>query len=307
MKKYSIKTWDIFFVLLVIVLLVLNFYILSGDALFANSPGDIPNEGDKVVTIQKPDPFAYVRLSASSAVVYDISNKKVLFSKNEEEQAPLASVTKVMTAIAAREILPDDTVITIENDAIAIEGDSGLFLNEKWELPDLLALTLVSSSNDATRAIRRHVQTTQDVDMIGFMNDKAKELGLNNTFYINESGLDVNEKISGSYGSAEDVAKLISYGVKNHADIFAPSRDKDIVVTSLNYGDHEYTNTNAIIENIPSLLLSKTGLTDLAGGNLAIVFEKEPNYPIAVVILGSTQDDRFTDIEQLVWAAIETQ
>ena len=67
---------------------------------------------------------------------------------------------------------------------------------------------------------------------------------------------------------------------------------------------HVVQNTNEIVERLPAVIASKTGFTDLANGNLAIVFEAGPVRPIAIVVLGSTQKDRFTDVERLVWATL---
>jgi D-alanyl-D-alanine carboxypeptidase len=126
------------------------------------------------------------------------------------------------------------------------------------------------------------------------------------TYFLNESGLDVTERISGGYGSARDMVKLLEYAHKNHLEILKDTQEDEAFFSSINFGEHKVSNTNKIARKIPLLLFSKTGFTDLAGGNLALVFEKEPGYPIAVVVMGSpTQEDRFADAEKLIWAAIE--
>ena len=134
------------------------------------------------------------------------------------------------------------------------------------------------------------------------MNDFAKEIGLSNTHFINESGLDVSKGVSGGYGTAEDVAKLFSYAVDNHIEIFDVTKEKNQAFTSENNIVHQGTNTNKIIESIPGLIASKTGLSDLAGGNLVIEFTPIPDHPVIIVVMGSTTQGRFDDMLTLVRA-----
>lgn len=244
-----------------------------------------------------------VLVTAEAAIVYDIKNDEILYRKNMHKQVPLASVTKVMTAIVAQEQFSEDDKITVTLDAIEQEGDSGLFANEAWYAKHLAQLVLISSSNDGAKALSQALSTRGE-NFVDVMNAKAQELGLTQTYFLNESGLDVSETVSGGYGSAYDTAQLLGYALSHHYELFVPTQYEEATFYSLNYGEHRLSNTNKDVRSIPSLLVSKTGFTDLAGGNLGIVFEKEPNHPIAVVVLGSTQDDRFTDVEKLVWETI---
>lgn len=293
------KQFDTFFMAALVLLGGVFIYTTHDDRLTTQA------EQIEVVVKDKHNPFDDVNVVAPSVMVYDIRDDKVLFARNEDERMALASLTKLMSAIIVKEAVDPEEVVYITPDAIELEGDNGLLVNEAWHAHDLLALTLVASSNDGTRAFRNHIQNTQENDLVDLMNQKAKELGLTNTYFINESGLDVNEKISGGYGSASDVVKLLTYAYKNHTEVLKQTKEEELVLSSLNYGEHVVENTNKVAGNIPSLVISKTGFTDIAGGNLAVVFEKEPRHPIAVVVLGSTIDNRFSDVEQLVWAAIE--
>lgn len=78
-----------------------------------------------------------------------------------------------------------------------------------------------------------------------------------------------------------------------------------VTLRSLNDVDHQVKNTNEAVERFPGLIASKTGFTSLAGGNLAVAFEAGPMYPIIIVVLGSTLEERFNDIEKLIWASLE--
>ena len=266
------------------------------------------------LTAEKINPYQTITLSAKAAYVYDLSQNRPLYSSNADEPLALASLTKVMTALTAIELIPAYTVVTIGNDDLAEEGDSGLFGDERWKLKDLLDYSLVVSSNDGARAV---ASVAGSVDLgteksqlgregfIARMNEKAKEIGLLETHFSNENGLDVAEVSGGAYGSARDMAKLFGYIIENHPELLEATRYDTLTFTSLSNLVHEAKNTNTKIGEIPGLVASKTGFTDLSGGNLVIIFNPEVNHPIAVVVLGSTYDGRFDDVLSLVKATFQ--
>jgi serine-type D-Ala-D-Ala carboxypeptidase (penicillin-binding protein 5/6) len=251
------------------------------------------------------NPFDGIEISADAAIVYDLKKGEVIYDFNSYAQQPLASLAKLMTGIVTAELLRSDDEVIIGEKAIREEGDTGLFVNERWQVDQLLAFTLLTSSNDGAQALRDKLKETQELDLVSVMNNKAQSIGMNNTYFLNPSGLDLTESLSGAYGTANDMAILMSYILRNHYELFRDTRLVENSYASLHDKIHSASNTNPYIETIPSPLLSKTGYTNLAGGNLAVVFEKEPAHPIAVVVLGSeSQDTRFTDMEKLIWAAI---
>jgi len=245
------------------------------------------------------DIFTYVDIEGNAAFVYDVNYGYVLYAKNEELQFPLASITKVMTALVAVENARDDALVKIEEESLAQEGDSGLLSGEAWELKDLIDLTLVSSSNDGASAIAAVGALESRDSFVEKMNNKAKNIGLAQTFFLNESGLDISESFAGSYGSAKDVGLLFSYVLREHPNLLDATAYKTLDVNSLDT-EHNVENTNKQVESISGIRASKTGFTDIAGGNLAIVFEAGPMRPIVVVVLGSSIDGRFSDVEKLV-------
>lgn len=266
---------------------------------------------EKTVVIEEPA-IKDINISAKSAFVYDLSSRKVLYKKNELEQLPLASLTKLMMALTAIDLLPKDAKITIRNEFLSEEGDSGLLANESWKLSDLLDFSLVSSSNDGARSIASVIGATQlntkDYDLgrkefIRRMNIKAQDLGLANTYFVNESGLDIGSA-SGGYGTARDVASLIEYIIKNKPEIVEATKYSKITVNS-DSKKHSAKNTNNGIDEIPGAILSKTGYTSMAGGNLAVAFDASMGKPIIVVVLGSTQEERFEDVKTLVNASLD--
>jgi D-alanyl-D-alanine carboxypeptidase len=142
-------------------------------------------------------------------------------------------------------------------------------------------------------------------DFIQKMNEEAKILGMSEMYFVNESGLDENTNQSGGYGTAQNVAQLLEHMLRTHPDILEATKYKNTTISSLSK-NHTIKNTNSDIGNIPGLLASKTGYTDLAGGNLAVVFDAGLNRPVIAVVLGSTQNGRFSDINTLVQASLES-
>ena len=260
------------------------------------------------------DQFPQVSLEAKAAYVYDLRTGEVLFAKNEDKRLPLASLTKVMSALVARDISPDYGIVTVGEEALENDGDSGLFPDEKWALKDLLDFSLITSSNDGMRAVAlalgalsRADATDDEIinDFVGRMNEKASDLGLKNTYFWNETGLDQSDIKGGAYGTAEDVTALMAFIIMEFPDLLAATQESVSEFASLDNNVHVARNTNDIISDIPGLLASKTGFTDTAGGNLSIIFDPELGRPIVVTVLGSTEEGRFSDVRSLVNSTLE--
>ena len=258
--------------------------------------------------------FPTVVLEAKAAYVYDSRTKTVLFAKNENTPLPLASLTKIMSALVAEDLSPLYGIVTVSEEALKAEGDSGFFRDEKWTLKDILDFSLLSSSNDGMRAVALSLgalskagASSEEIigDFVGEMNRKARELGLKNTYFWNETGLDESDIKGGAYGSARDMSVLSEYILTHRPLMFEATRRNVTVFQSLDNRLHVATNTNTIITEIPGLVASKTGLTDTAGGNLIIVFDPELGRPIIVSILGSTESGRFRDARTLLAAIME--
>lgn len=261
-----------------------------------------------------PPAFANLSLSARAVYVLDAKTGKKIFSINGDAQLPLASLTKIMMAVTAMSLVPENAVVTIRPDFLKTEGNSGLYSNEKWRLKDLLDLTLVESSNDGASAIASVAgafispNTTPEIsrgEFVAAMNKNAQELHLEQTYFLNPTGLDENTDVSGGYGSAKDIAVLFSYAETKYPELFSATTHSTRQFNSLSDLKHAVKNTNIFVDKIPSLLGSKTGYTDLAGGNLVISFDAGIAHPIVVSVLGSTEQGRFDDTEKLVWATLD--
>ncbi|HRH26826.1 MAG TPA: D-alanyl-D-alanine carboxypeptidase [Parcubacteria group bacterium] len=263
--------------------------------------------------VKSSEVFDDLKLKARAVYVYDLSTNKVLYAKNENVQLPLASITKLMTAVVAVELLPQNSNITIRSDFLREEGDSGLVVSESWKMRDLLDFSLVTSSNDGARSLASVIGAvtldTSDYnlgrkDFIEKMNSKAKELGLTQSFFLNETGLDIDTNTSGGYGSATDVNTLMNYMIVNYPDVLEPTKYTTIKISS---DDKKHTgkNTNDFVGSIPGLFASKTGYTNMAGGNLTVAFDAGLAHPVIVTVLGSTQEGRFEDVELLADATFK--
>lgn len=251
--------------------------------------------------------FSNVNILAKTVYVYDINDHKIIYQKNEQAQLPLASLTKLMTALTAIELAPKNAKVTIRKEFLAEEGDSGLKDGEVWDLNKLVDFSLIVSSNDGVRSVASVIGATLGntndysmgrADFIKKMNEKAVSIGMKQTYFLNESGLDESATQSGAYGSAEDVAKLMEYMIKNVPEILEATKLQNEDIASLSK-IHNAQNTNTNIGKIPNLIASKTGYTNLAGGNLVVAFDASVGRPVIIVVLGSTQNGRFTDVMEL--------
>jgi D-alanyl-D-alanine carboxypeptidase (penicillin-binding protein 5/6) len=270
------------------------------------------------------NPFTALKLEAKAVYVLDALTNEVIYERNARAQLPLASLTKLMTAIVAKETIPDEVVVQIGRRDILQDGDNGLLLGERWYLTDLIKFTLFSSSNDGASALAMAIgnvilEQNRDVAenenyrdnlsperaFIKVMNDKAKTIGLSETFFLNESGLDETNYLSGAYGSARDSAFLLAYAIKNHSDLLIPTNEKEWEFLSADQNRHKVRNTNPYVISFPGVLGSKTGFTDLAGGNLVMAIDFSFNHPIIIAVLGSTETGRFSDMNKLTAAVAE--
>lgn len=260
------------------------------------------------------NPFENISIEARAVYVFDLKTGTVLYAKNENEKLPLASVTKLMTALVARERLPESAVVTLTKDDLSAEGDSGLRPGERWRLGDILNAMLLISSNDAAHAVAGFVgangtpASTANTDVyrasfVQMMNEKAVALKLNQMEFFNESGLDVSITQNGGYGSARNVAELLSILWNKYPETVEITSHKDAHIYSQDNIAHILPNTNEIVGHIPGLVASKTGFTNISGGNLAVIFDKGMGEPVVAVVLGSGYKERFADMQKLVEAA----
>jgi len=286
--------------------------------------------------------FASTTLAAKAAYVVDLSTGETLFSKNADEPLPLASLTKLMTTAVALNTATTTTIVAVTHDAVASgEGDSGLYVDERWRLGDLIRYTLVVSSNSGAISIAQNIgaltrnpaeaasqshldaeqasspaaaatpnaavlvwatSTTElandEAVFVQAMNQFANTLGLTSARFFNPSGLDLDAISAGAYSSAQDVSKLLVYLAVHYPGVISATRFPTITVSSLNNISHTGKNTDILSLQGLNLIASKTGYTDLAGGNLGIITDIG-GHPVVIVVMSSTYEERFSDVATL--------
>lgn len=267
-----------------------------------------PETGETASALASPycaNHAAEAALMAKAAYAFDLSTGEKIFAKNADAQLPLASLTKLMTVYTASGILAPNDTVTVTRAALSPEG-SGLSAGEEWKASDLTDYTMIASVNDGAHALALASAEKAGDTYEGFiarMNANAEALGLTQTYFANDTGLDVSLSVAGAYGSARDMASLIGAIVKEKPRLLEATVRGADTFTALSGETHRAVNTSDAIETIPGAVASKTGFTDLAGGNLAIVFEPMPGHLVALSILGSTRENRDADIIRLADAA----
>lgn len=257
-------------------------------------------------TIKTIPTLENITVGAKAAYVYDVRTKRALYSKDPDAVLPLASITKLMTALVAHELVDADKTVIIPKAAILQSGASGLSEGERFTADALAHYALLASSNDAAYALANAVGTVIDekknpaATFVSAMNIRAEELGLSHLHFSNPTGLDLTTTQPGAVGTAREISFLVEYILNMYPNILEPTTVASARVYNEAGVYHDAENTNPIITRIPNLLGSKTGYTDLAGGNLTIAFDAGYNRPIIVTVLGSTYDGRFADVQKLV-------
>ncbi len=255
------------------------------------------------VRIQNQDNLDIQAKSAISVLITPNGERKILFKKNIQERLPIASLAKLMAADVVLENFDLDQPVKISKEAIAQKEDFGNFKSgEVFTVKDILYSSLIESSNDATYAL---VEKFGKEGFVALMNLEAKYLGLNNTYFINPTGLDPdNPDELSNYSTAEDLVNLTIH-------ILNKPLIKEIISTPefnlyLANGKfhHKIITTNKLLEPPSSLngwkiIGGKTGWEFEAGGCLLLILkDKRTNSYLINVILGA--DGRFEEMIKLV-------
>lgn len=253
-----------------------------------------------------------ISLTADSVYVWDVVGKRVLYEKNATEVLPLASITKLMTALVAYELVEDSAKVVIPGTAAAQESASGLASGEVFNVRKLADLALIASSNDAAYSLASAVGALLGEDettaqFVAAMNIRAEELGLSSLKFKNTTGLDLTATEAGAYGTARDVTFLMEHILTQYPTLLKSTTESSMRVYNDSGDFHDVENTNVLVGQIPNLIGSKTGYTDLAGGNLTVAFDTGFNRPVIVTVLSSSRQGRFADVAALVDAVRNSQ
>ena len=241
-------------------------------------------------------------LSAKSALLMEVATGTVLYEKNCHERLAPASVTKVMTmllimeAIDSGKITLNDTVTASEN--AAAKGGSQIYLKagENMSVTDMLKSIAVSSANDCACAMAEHLAGSESA-FVDMMNQRAAELGMADTHFVNCTGLDDAPNASEHRTSAYDIALMSRELLKNHPDI---RKFTTIWMDTVRNGAFGLSNTNKLIRFYQGATGLKTGYTVGAGYCLSASAKREGMELIAVVMGCETSQKRNADCKSML-------
>lgn len=236
-------------------------------------------------------------ITAPSAILIEPTTKKILFEKNSHEVRPCASITKVMTLILVFEAIEEgkidyDDVVTASAHAASMGGsDIWLEEGETMTVHEMIKAVVVASANDAAVALAEFICGTED-EFVSRMNERASELGMNETVFKNCNGLDEEGHVTSSYDVAMMSAELIK-----HKKIFEYS---SIWIDYLRGGETQIVNTNKLLKTYSGITGLKTGTTGQAGSCMSATAEREGLSLVAVVLGCDTGTSRFSDAATLL-------
>ena len=236
-------------------------------------------------------------VSAPSAVLMEASTGKIVYEKNSHEQRPCASVTKVMTLLLVFEAIDrgklslEDTITASEHAASMGGSDIWLENGETMSADDMIKATVVASANDAAVALAEHLSGSEDA-FVEQMNNRAKELGMNDTVFKNCNGLDEEGHVT----SANDVA-IMSRELTKHEKIFDYT---SIWLDNLRDGKTQIVNTNKLLKTYNGITGLKTGTTDDAGCCMSATATRGDVSLISVVLGCESGKQRFADAAALL-------
>ena len=247
-------------------------------------------------------------IDASNAFVMG-KNGTVYYARSADEQAKIASITKVMTAILAVENCKMDEKITVSNAAATVgNSTAGLLEGDELTVEQALRGLMIPSGNDAAIALAEHVGKKLDpktkdavATFVKAMNERAKKLGCTGTLFENPHGLDFDEWAGDMHSTAHDVALMMQEAMKDDTirEVMA-SKDPWIEVTGADGSDHSHSmDTHNVLLGQDGNIGGKTGTTDDAGYCFASAYNRDGDEIYTVVLNSSTTDQRFADTATL--------
>lgn len=245
-----------------------------------------------------------VGIEAPHALLMEVSTGEILYEKDADTAVPPASVTKIMTMLLIFEALEDEKIslgdqVTTSEKAASM-GGSQVYLEpgEKQTVEDLLKCIAIASANDACVAMAEYVSGSEEA-FVGKMNERAKELGMENTHFVNCNGLDAD----GHLVCAKDVAIMSRELLQKHPEVHEYCTIwMDTITHHTARGDSEFglNNTNKLLKQYTYATGLKTGSTGNAGFCVSASARKDGMGLIAVIMNGETSKSRFADAATLL-------
>ena len=241
-------------------------------------------------------------VAAKSALLMDAATGTVLLEQNAHEKLPPASVTKVMTMLLIMEAIDSGKIhwndLVTASESAAAKGGSQIYLKvgETMSVTDMLKSIAVSSANDCACAMAEHIAGSEEA-FVQRMNQRAKELGMNDTHFVNCTGLDDDENAKDHLTSAYDIALMSRELMVNHPDI---KKFTTIWMDTVRDGTFGLANTNKLVRFYKGTTGLKTGYTSKAGFCLAATAQRSGMELIAVVLGSETSQERFQSCKQML-------
>ena len=315
LKTKKAKTWMSAILMLFFVLAGIKFVYILNEYSYWKNTEDIYTAAiaDKAIDYSFLKPFRNWEIKglegiyARSAVsmVINSHEEKIVFERNSDAMFPIASLSKIMTAYVALKNYELNDSIVITQKIVQTEENKGNFrIGEQLTVEELLASMLIESSNDAAMAI---AEIMGENKFISLMNQEAKTLGLNHTYFDDPIGLDPDNGIGGfNYSTANELALLVQHILKESVDNpkiakiieIMRKEEHDIVLTNGNF-HHKAISTNKILDEFPNMIGAKTGQTPKAKQCFLVILPKPKGEGYLInVILGS--DNRFQEMKKII-------
>ncbi len=229
--------------------------------------------------------LSVLQISAKAAIFTDTKEGKVLYEKKIHEKLPIASLVKVMTALIALEHKNMDDKFLVSQRAADMEPDKMLLIaGEKLTLRELLDGIFLISANDGAEVLAEGTTGSRD-EFLKLMNDKAKQLGMEDTYFANPTGLD--EDSNNSYSTAYDLAILTRYLIRHFPEVVEISKTEHIYLPKTeDHQDYDMYSGINLLTTYPGVVGFKTGYTPEAGLTL-ITLARKDGQEIVGVLLGS--------------------
>lgn len=237
-------------------------------------------------------------IDANAALLVDVDSGRVLFEKNATAHVPIASLTKLLSALVADELFERSEIVTVSSGSVRVDGlKQTLYENERMAVGELISMMLVESSNDAAYALAAYA-SAQNIDFVGRMNRTAAMLEMDDCHFTDPAGLDDN-----AFCNASDLLRLVRYALRSAPQLWPVMSVPTLTISSADGRfAHTLESTNELLGTMEGIVGGKTGYTDGALGCLILVVKlPEKNDILASIVLGSRS--RFADTSTLVtWA-----
>lgn len=258
----------------------------------------VTNPKESVLVAGTADDAAVMQFKSKSLILVDATTGNVLLEKDPHKELPIASITKVMSMLIIMEAIDSgnisyNDIVQVSENAYSF-GGSQVYLKpgEEFTVAEMLKAVAIHSANDATVALAEKVAGSEET-FVSKMNEKAKQLGMKNTYFLDSSGL----TDEGHYSTAYDIALMSRELINKHAKVLDFT---SIWMDSFRDGEFELVNRNKLVRFYEGANGLKTGFTSKAGHCLAASAKRNNLQLISVVLGGPDSDTRFAESRKLL-------